>query len=533
MKRKQAAAWLMSVVMTAGMLAGCGKTEQQTEGTSQEEKQTSFQIAISRSDWGEDDKSLEGFVEESEQTAGIEIDWQIYFDSEWNDKKSVVLTNSDLPDAFLGCLSTSDVSKNKELFIPLEDLIEENMPNLTKIFEENPKLKNMATSTDGHIYGLPQRKPNRPKIRYQMFINQTWLDNLNLEMPETWEEFEEVLRAFKEQDANGNGDPNDEIPFGAALGNTVSAFILPFQHSGDGGASANATSLDTTFYYMTLEDGAPAFLPTEEGYKEGVAWMYECYAEGLIDAEIFTQDSSMQTAKLTNEEVPLVGVASTWTPDSSFGKWADQYVAMPALKGPDGQQNVLSMPEMGDCSAETFWITKDCSDPASLLKWIDSFYTDDATVQLYYGSFGVGSQKNEDGTYTILTPPEGEGADTWAWKNSFRESGPKYASDDLDSKISFEVTTEGDALKLELAKDLEQYVKPEFPELRYTDEELSVLQAYYPDIENYAKTMQAKWVTEGGIEEEWDTYLETLEQMNLGQVMEAVTSAYERFSSEE
>ena len=35
-----------------------------------------------------------------------------------------------------------------------------------------------------------------------------WLDNLGLEVPTTYQEFEDVLTAFKEQDANGNGDPN-------------------------------------------------------------------------------------------------------------------------------------------------------------------------------------------------------------------------------------------------------------------------------------------------------------------------------------
>lgn len=45
-----------------------------------------------------------------------------------------------------------------------------------------------------------------------VYLNKTWLDNLGLTYPETVEELYTVLKAFKEQDANGNGDPNDEIP---------------------------------------------------------------------------------------------------------------------------------------------------------------------------------------------------------------------------------------------------------------------------------------------------------------------------------
>ena len=43
-------------------------------------------------------------------------------------------------------------------------------------------------------------------------INTTWLERLGLEMPETLEEFANVLRAFRDQDPNGNGI-QDEIPF--------------------------------------------------------------------------------------------------------------------------------------------------------------------------------------------------------------------------------------------------------------------------------------------------------------------------------
>ena len=39
-----------------------------------------------------------------------------------------------------------------------------------------------------------------------MYINQTWLDNLGLEVPTNMDELEEVLIAFKEGDPNGNGD---------------------------------------------------------------------------------------------------------------------------------------------------------------------------------------------------------------------------------------------------------------------------------------------------------------------------------------
>ena len=44
-----------------------------------------------------------------------------------------------------------------------------------------------------------------------MMINKAWLDKLGLQVPTTWDELENVLKAFKTQDPNGNGQA-DEIP---------------------------------------------------------------------------------------------------------------------------------------------------------------------------------------------------------------------------------------------------------------------------------------------------------------------------------
>ncbi|HBA63629.1 MAG TPA: sugar ABC transporter substrate-binding protein, partial [Lachnospiraceae bacterium] len=119
MKKKLISA-LLGVTMAAGMITGNCSTLLADEGDGKQ-----FSVLITRSDWGDSDLSLEGFVAESQEKAGVDIDWQVYLDTEWGDKKSVVLANNDLPDAFLGALNSTDVNRNKELFIPLEDLIAE------------------------------------------------------------------------------------------------------------------------------------------------------------------------------------------------------------------------------------------------------------------------------------------------------------------------------------------------------------------------------------------------------------------------
>ena len=51
---------------------------------------------------------------------------------------------------------------------------------------------------------------------------------LGLSEPKNLDEFHEVLTAFKEQDANGNGDPNDEIPLSVPDGMSYLRNYLPY-----------------------------------------------------------------------------------------------------------------------------------------------------------------------------------------------------------------------------------------------------------------------------------------------------------------
>lgn len=522
---------VLAAVVAASIFGGCGNTTGDNAGGKNEagdavtesgnnaagaDAQKSFDITTVRwSDWGE--FYHEGFPDQSAEQLGITLNWNTILNADWGDRKAVLMAGGNLPDAFMGsiCFSESEIMANLGSFLVLDDYIEEYMPNLSAIMESDPTMKAMATSADGHIYGLPGRQPCMPVVMNQLFINQTWLDNLGLQMPTTYLEFVDVLKAFKEQDANGNGDPTDEIPYEGGYEDAIMLFCLPY-----------GTTLNGSSYNMTIKDGKPVYIPTYDGYREGIKWMHECYAAGLIDQEVFTQDSSMRTAKLMSE-TPIVGVAGGWTADSVFGANADQYVAMPPLEGPDGNRYICSNKLQGFTRYE-FLITKECEDPGTLLSWIDTFYTEDASIQNMYGSFGIATQKNDDGTYTVLEPVDGNSADTNAWIYSLRSFGPKYVPDGFNDKVIF-ATENGDASKLELDKEARQYAQEGFPAVSYMPEQLQVLSTLYTDISTYVSTMQAEWVVNGGVDEGWDEYMATLEKMGYNDFMDIMNEVYNTY----
>ena len=49
------------------------------------------------------------------------------------------------------------------------------------------------------------------------------------------------------------------------------------------------------------------------------------------------------------------------------------------------------------------------------------------------------------------------------------------------------------------------------------------------DIDKYVESTRALWITEGGIDEGWDEYIQQLNAMGLERLMQIYTDAYERY----
>ena len=173
-------------------------------------------------------------------------------------------------------------------------------------------------------------------------------------------------------------------------------------------------------------------------------------------------------------------------------------------------------------------VTTECENPGALLAWVDKFYTEDASIQNMYGPFDLCVGKNDDGTYTVLEPVDGNSSDTNAWIHSLRSFGPKYVADGFNDKVIFAVEN-GDASKLELDKEMRIYAREGFPNVSFLPEQLAKLSTLYTDISTYASTMQAQWLVNGGIDEEWDNYMASLEKMGYNDFIEIINEVYNTY----
>lgn len=431
-----------------------------------------------------------------------------------NEKVNLMLSTNRYPEVFIKCTpvltptAVDDYGK-KGVFIPLNDLIEEHAPNLSKLLDERPVLRDAITSDDGNIYSLPSIV-DETSTTYAQWINQKWLDNLGLAMPTDMQSFYEVMTAFKEQDANGNGDPNDEIP--------VMMAIDPAQ------LAANWTSMLGQKWDKssnTIEvDGQLQDVRTCETYKEALSWIAKFYQEGLLDKNIFTQEVSQ--AQAVGKAADVTGLTGGASPLTYCGA---EYSLNFAPLSPFSDDVSYLNP---GATVGALVITDICQDPAKVIEWADQFYGEEGSYRAWMGEEGKNFKWVDDTktTYEWILPDgisvgemreqtclQGVGYIPALCPSSYNEGNP-----DPVSQIAYK----GSVIMTESSSEY-------FPMLTYPSDDLKTVSSVEADVSSYANTYAAKICTgELDLESSWEDYLNQLENMRLSKMIEIKQAAYDR-----
>lgn len=484
-----------------------------------EQQELSF-ITWASSDSTQDPNERVIFQRLQEKT-NVKIDWTCYVQDQFADKKNLALAKAgSLPDGLFNAdMSDYDLLRyaKQGVIIPLEQLIDNYMPNLKKVLDENPEYRTLITADDGHIYGFPwieqlgSGKEAIQSVGSMPFINKKWLDELGLDVPKTTEELKEALLAFKENDMAGNGQT---IPMSFMLndGNEDIGTILGAFGEGYG---------DIPEHLSVSNDKKVVYTATQEGYKEGLKWMHELSKEGLIDPEVYTQDWSTYVSK---GKAGRYGLCFTWDCANIVPNMKD-YVPLPALTGPEGTKNVPRA-KGSDTSGFTRGravLTSACRDTALAAAWIDQMYEPQQSAQNNWGTYGEEGKANifemtKDG---MLKHLDLNGESPVEIRNAQCVAGPLAV---LDSYYDKYVTCPDDAqYRLDWIKNIyvpdmnQEYV---YPNIFMNQEDLDKITQYTTDLNKYVKQMKADFIMNGKIDESWDSYLKKLEGYGLSSYLE-------------
>ena len=119
---------------------------------------------------------------------------------------------------------------------------------------------------------------------WQFHIRQDWLDNLGLAMPHTPDELYEVLKAFSDDDPDGNGK-DDTTGFVTSAATGVGAPIFMAFN-----ASANIKDMEVQ------EDGSVISLAAHQGTLEALKFGNRLYREGALNTDFINHPNNEEAS---------------------------------------------------------------------------------------------------------------------------------------------------------------------------------------------------------------------------------------------
>lgn len=460
---------------------------------------------------------------EYERISNIHIEWTTAPNEGYQEKKNVLLASSDYPDIFYRAgLKVSDLVNygSKGVFVPMNDLIDKYGTNITARISENPSVKKEITMPDGNIYSLPTITGENTRAS-RNWINSEWLKNVGMEMPTTLDELEAVLKAFKEKDANGNGDPNDELPYSDRVkGATVFTGLYSSFGIGNLGAGGFADYIDAD------ADGKIRLFAVSDNFKNHVTWLNKLYLQGLLDVEMFTQDIPTFTAK---GEQNLIGAFfDNGSPEIIGAKNSASFSNAGPMAGADGKRVFNNMRSM--CDLGSFAISKENKYLPETMRWVDYWYGEEGGLLIRLGQEGVTYVKNADGSYEmtdlIKKNPDGLNVPQAMGQYAIGFAGggcPEYIFPQYEK-----------ARLLPIAFEAAEQDRPfigvkDFINLSFTPEEQSRLNALSADIKTYIDESRIAFVTGKMPLSNWDKYVSTIEKMGREEYVKIFQSAYDRW----
>lgn len=592
-RRKQILSVLLTASMMASMLVGCGAAEEKAEEPvaaateeAKEEVKAEEPVKDSKEVAAADDSNKGASADElkevesgipriSEEVITITVEaptgavardwnqtqqWQAYEEKmgikfnligsytneQWDSRETLMFASDEMPD--LVCLGNSAMTRDEVQKYASEGFLLdwtpylEYMPNVTALMEEYPEFKTMATFDDGGIYGWPQVNvsnvwPNC--IPQYVFVNKQWCENLGIEYPKTVEELYDTLVAFKEQDANGNGDPNDEQPMISVKDNFD--VLKPIQWA------FGVTDRAQVYHLYADENGKVGIHDNQENYKEFLRYVNRLYEEGLINQDMFVIENAEVNEYVNANRAGYFG-------NTGYDVQAAHIKECVSPVGFTSEYNEEATLVAGGVVSSSFMhianVELEEEKAIALAKWIDFIYTDIGQLSMRNGFDGVTFEFNEIvpghgiPDHMPMVEAYGYGNDQNAYRNELALAmgmgtayvaaygtiydALAYAEDPLADEVWVHTTL--NALREVTIRDNPDVkIINSYPNVFFTTEEATERATLKVDIENYLKTAYAQFISgEMDIDADWDTYLNELDKIGLSRLLELEQAAYDR-----
>ncbi len=536
MRKRQLTALFLATVMAMTTLTACGNKEDggKESGNSQapevtkedasgytytgegpitKDENASLKIIAQTSNYTTVDIASAEIVESVIANAGITVDWQLVDYNNYTDSVGPMLTTGAV-DADIVLLPDQDPNQTyikSGLFIPLDDYFNV-MPNFTSWLDQNPVIKAEITAEDGHIYYVPGTnvgKDYQPVLMY----NQVWLDKAEIEAPTTLDAFVEMLRYYKENDMNGNGDASDEIPM------SIMAEYLPYMFG-------PAFGLDLVSGFMPDENGKVTYAYADaENFKAYLEFLNGLYEEGLLEIEYTSLDRDLVIERISND---LTGVAFdfSWAMSMMYSNVLPYYdgtadtafVGAAPLSG-NYEGYYVGRVELGNM----FGVTSASKNAQLACKFLDYAMSEPCQLMYQWGIEGESYTVDANGEKSYT---EQAGDNDWLQQLGIN---PSFVFPAQQSVVSTDaLVADWHAQSNDWQR---QFVVEPWPFIYSTEDESEVGNTYMVDIETYVNENATAFITGNKKIDSFDSYISGLDALNLPEVLTVRQNQYNRYLS--
>ena len=469
----------------------------------------------------ESDFSQNLFYQNLEKLSGVHIDWTIIPTATYNEQFSLMLVSEEYPDIATNsaskCSGSADQACEDGILVDLNEY-KDLIPNYLNVLENVAIGGYGGHLTDaGYLMGFWQLRDRLQPTFLGYYTRQDWMDELNLDAPETLDDWHEMLVAFRDNKTGG------KAPW--LIGSTTG--IPAFNWI------SRAFGVNTTAPYMVQRDGVVACSVAEDGYRDFLTMMADWYAEKLIYQDFPTNvDNSTMNAMLDANEIgvwmTLFRMGGTYFHDN-FGICEDSFYAQ-KLKHPTqeaggtnpvGDHGSLQGAAFGDPSGALIFAEGD--HVRECISMLDYIYSEQGILESNWGFETVTFTYDENGKPQYMDwmsdPDRGTNRELY-----LIHSRPK-----LDLMDGIEAGYGEDAL------DYYEYWNDEgewnMPNVTFTVEEGEERSGIQSNIQTYVEEFSSKVIANQITLDDaaWEKYLRDLDGMGLARLVEINQTALDRF----
>lgn len=467
--------------------------------------------AIMTTDWNDNE-----FYQEMERRTGVHLEMEMVSSADYQTNFNLMIASGTLADLiYVGASYYAegvDAAIDDGYFLDLTDLVDEYMPNYQKVRTSDIQYELLSTTDSGRLGAVYELRQSKQGPWLGLWIRQDWLDDLNLETPVTFDDYHEVLTAFK----NEKG--------------ATAPLILNFSGS-DGEFGTMSGGLNVLNSWQLDETGKVNFGPYMDAWKEYVTIMHQWYTEGLIDPDFMATDE--RTADMAKVVTGASGLfAALYTMPSVYEAASeDSNMNLAPVNPPvKNEGDEIHIRLRDSYTSGNTAISADCENPEVAMRWLDYLFTEEGALLANYGIEGDTFEFNEEGepefTDKILNNENGwtmtqtvasylcPSAGIANWSDWTRELAGVPEKD----QTCYDVWSEfSDDWRLPSSVTL-------------TQDESTERAALYADISTTVKEQTAQFISGAlDIESNWDAYISSLEASGIERAIEITQAAYDRY----